>query len=219
MVDAAPMTAEGTFDHEFVAAFDELLRWRRDVRRFRADPLQAGLLDEILASAELSPSVGNSQPWRWVDVRSSEPRSRIAESFARCNAEALAGYRGDRARDYATLKLSGLDDAPVHIAVFCDAEPQQGAGLGRRTMPQTLEYSVVTAISTFWLAARARGVGVGWVSILDPDDVCHALDVPDDWTLVAYLCVGYPQKVDATPELERLGWQERTDPHVRHLIR
>ncbi|WOC14050.1 5,6-dimethylbenzimidazole synthase [Gordonia sp. MP11Mi] len=219
MVDRTSFSADGQFDREFVAAFDDLLRWRRDVRRFRTDPLEPGLLDQVLASAELSPSVGNSQPWRWVDVRSPERRARVASSFARCNATALAGYDGDRARDYATLKLSGLDDAPVHLAVCCQSEPDQGSGLGRRTMPQTLEYSVVTAIATFWLAARSRGVGVGWVSILEPDEVTAVLDVPDDWTLVAYLCVGYPASLDSTPELERLGWQRRTDPHARYAVR
>ncbi|MCF8587843.1 5,6-dimethylbenzimidazole synthase [Gordonia liuliyuniae] len=219
MVERTSSTGAGSFDREFVAEFDELLRWRRDVRRFRTDPLEPGVLDEILASAELSPSVGNSQPWRWVEVRSPGPRALVKATFERCNSAALAGYDGARARDYATLKLSGLDDAPVHLAVFCRPDPDQGAGLGRRTMPQTLEYSVVMAVSAFWLAARARGVGVGWVSILEPGDVVAALDVPDDWALVAYLCVGYPESLDETPELERLGWQKRTDPHARYETR
>ncbi|MCF8610543.1 5,6-dimethylbenzimidazole synthase [Gordonia sp. HY285] len=219
MVERTSSTGAGGFDREFVAEFDELLRWRRDVRRFRTDPLDPGVLDEILASAELSPSVGNSQPWRWVEVRSPARRALVKATFERCNSAALAGYDGDRARDYATLKLSGLDDAPVHLAVFCRPDPDQGAGLGRRTMPQTLEYSVVMAVSAFWLAARARGVGVGWVSILEPGDVVAALDVPDDWVLIAYLCVGYPESLDETPELERLGWQKRTDPHARYETR
>ncbi|GAC78362.1 cob(II)yrinic acid a,c-diamide reductase [Gordonia malaquae] len=210
---------DGTFSAEFVDELDELLRWRRDVRRFRPDPLADGVLDEILASAELSPSVGNSQPWRWVQVVSDAPRAAVKANFERCNAEALDGYRGEKAKMYTGLKLAGLDDAPVHLAVFCVPEPDQGAGLGRRTMPQTLEYSVVTAISTLWLAARARGVGVGWVSIVEPDAVARALDVPGDWILVGYLCVGYPETLEQTPELERLGWQARTSPEVRYEVR
>lgn len=218
MVDRIASPSDGTFDRRFVDDLDELLRWRRDVRRFRTDPLAPGLLDEVLASAELSPSVGNSQPWRWVEVRSAEPRASVTASFERCNAEALDGYRGDRARAYAGLKLSGLRDAPVHLAVCCAAAGDQGHGLGRRTMPQTLEYSVATAVSTLWLAARARGVGVGWVSIVDPDDVTDALGVPDDWSLVAYLCIGYPEADDDVPALERAGWQARTDSQTRYRV-
>ncbi|GEE02923.1 5,6-dimethylbenzimidazole synthase [Gordonia spumicola] len=212
-------SSDGVFSEAFVEEFDDLLRWRRDVRRFRTEPLADGLLDEILASAELAPSVGNSQPWRWVNVVSPERRRAVADTFTRCNDDALRGYRGERAKSYAGMKLAGLDDAPVHLAVFCVPDPDQGSGLGRRTMPQTLEYSVVTAISTLWLAARARGVGVGWVSIVDPHDVARALDVPGDWVLVGYLCVGYPEAVDSTPELERLGWQARTPPGVRYEVR
>ncbi|WP_132994399.1 5,6-dimethylbenzimidazole synthase [Gordonia zhaorongruii] len=206
------------FETDFIAEFDELLRWRRDVRRFRTEPIEPGLLDEMLDSAELAPSVGNSQPWRWVEVRSTAPREKVAASFERCNAEALKGYRGDRARRYATLKLSGLRDAPIHLAVLCSPDSEQGHGLGRRTMPQTMEYSVATAVSTLWLAARARGVGVGWVSILDPDDVTAALAVPHDWALVAYLCIGYPEADDDVPALQRSGWQTRTDSRERRSV-
>ncbi|MGO3325890.1 5,6-dimethylbenzimidazole synthase [Gordonia sp. (in: high G+C Gram-positive bacteria)] len=218
MVDRIASASDGTFDRRFVDEFDVLLQWRRDVRRFRTDPLAPGLLDEIIASAELAPSVGNSQPWRWVDVRSAQPRAMITASFERCNAEALDGYRGDRARQYAALKLSGLHDAPIHLAAFCAVTVDQGHGLGRRTMPQTLEYSVATAVSTLWLAARARGVGVGWVSIVDPDEVIDALGVPDDWSLVAYLCIGYPESGDDVPALERAGWQARTDARTRYRV-
>ncbi|AZG44526.1 5,6-dimethylbenzimidazole synthase [Gordonia insulae] len=211
--------SEGHFDHDFVRQFDRLLRWRRDVRRFTDTPLDEDLLGELIAAAELSPSVGNSQPWRWVDVRSPAPRRAVEESFIRCNAEALAGYGGQRAQHYSTLKLAGLGEAPVHLAVFCDLDSGQGHGLGRRTMPETLTYSVVTAITSFWLAARARDVGVGWISIIDPAEVCTALSVPDTWELVAYLCVGYPEREDVVPELEQSDWQARTDPADRYIVR
>ncbi|WP_417935241.1 5,6-dimethylbenzimidazole synthase [Gordonia phthalatica] len=210
---------EGHFGDQFIEAFDELLRWRRDVRHFKTDPIDDDVVEGILRSAELSPSVGNSQPWRWVDVRSPEPRAVVKETFMRCNADALNGYRGERAQKYLSLKLAGLDQAPVHIAVFCEDGTAQGHGLGRQTMPETLAYSVVTAIGSLWLAARARGVGVGWISIVEPDDVCAALDVPDGWRFVAYLCLGYPVQVESTPELERAGWQARTDPRARYFVR
>ena len=207
------------FDDDFIERFDDLLRLRRDVRRFRTDPVPEAELAAAIAGAELSPSVGNSQPWRWVRVESEAPRDAVRRSFRRCNEEALGGYRGERAQTYASLKLAGLDDAPVHLAVFAAADPEQGHGLGRRTMPETLAFSVVTAVSNLWLAARARGIGVGWVSIVDPDEVTTALDVPGDWRLIAYLCLGYPEIESDTPELELVGWQGRTDPAARMLIR
>lgn len=102
-----------TFDASFIENLDTLFAWRRDVRHFRADPLEPELLDELLARAELAPSVGNSQPWRWVRVDSAQARVRIRRNFVACNAEALDGYAGERKRAYAALKLSGLDDAPA----------------------------------------------------------------------------------------------------------
>ena len=114
---------------------------------------------------------------------------------------------GERADRYAQLKLAGLDDAPVHYAVFADHGTCQGHGLGRRTMPETLDYSVASSIMLFWMAARAEGIGVGWVSILDPAKITELLDVPVQWRFIAYLCVGWPQEHEVTPELESQGWQ------------
>ncbi|TYQ14191.1 UNVERIFIED_ORG: cob(II)yrinic acid a,c-diamide reductase /5,6-dimethylbenzimidazole synthase [Gordonia westfalica J30] len=211
--------SDGTFDDAFVDDLNRLFRWRRDVRRFSREPLEPHLLPEILEAAELSPSVGNSQPWRWVEVQTKAAREAVRDSFVRCNAEALDGYTGERAQKYSSLKLAGLDDAPVHLAVFCEPDVDQGHGLGRHTVPETLEYSVVTAITTLWLAARARGVGIGWVSILEPNEVAATLAVPPNWKLVGYLCIGYPERENDVPELERVGWQSRTDSEKRHLIR
>jgi 5,6-dimethylbenzimidazole synthase len=122
---------------------------------------------------------------------------------------ALENYFGEQRANYLKLKLQGLEDAPVHLAVFADEATQAGSGLGRQTMPQTLQYSVVVAIQTLWLAARAEGLGVGWISILEPEIVRGMLDVPDAWTLVAYLCIGRPVEEHLDPELERHQWQER----------
>jgi len=102
---------------------------------------------------------------------------------------------------------SGLREAPVHLAIFCDHATEAGAGLGRKTMPEMLDYSVVAAVHTFWLAARAQGLGAGWVSIIDPGQVSNALEVPLAWKLIAYLCVGFPQEEHLDPELERHDWQ------------
>ena len=194
---------------EFRAAFAELLAWRRDVRRFRTDPLPDGLLQGLVQAAALAPSVGLSQPWRFVRVKSEPARTALRANFARCNADALAGYQGEDARLYAELKLAGLDDAPEQLAVFCDRGTAVGRGLGRRTMPETLDYSVVTAVHGLWLAARTHGVGVGWVSILDPDAAARDLGAPDGWKLIAHLCVGFPEASSEEPELQRAGWERR----------
>lgn len=198
------------FPDAFWADFETLVRWRRDVRRFRSDPLPEEVLRNLLTIADLSPSVGNSQPWRLVLVESGAKRAEIVRQFEAENAIALAQYQGDRAETYASLKLAGLKEAPVHLAVFCDNNPEQGHGLGRLTMPETLAYSVVGMIQTLWLAARARGVGLGWVSILDPQMMAGLLDVPADWAFIGYLCLGYPEEEHEDPELERAGWQART---------
>jgi 5,6-dimethylbenzimidazole synthase len=118
---------------------------------------------------------------------------------------------------YSRLKLAGLRESPVHLAVFCDRTTSTGKGLGRQTMPQTLQYSAVMAICILWIAARARGVGVGWVSILEPEVVTRALEVPESWELIAYLCVGYPLSDDDKPALMRFGW-EKCDPRAATLL-
>lgn len=200
---------EPQFDPAFRAQLQTLLEWRRDVRAFRREPLPDGALDRLIAMAALAPSVGLSQPWRFVTVDAPARRAAVRASFASCNAAALAGQAGARAALYARLKLAGLDDAPAQVAAFVDPDPPRGHGLGQGTMPETLAYSVVTAVHTIWLAARAEGIGVGWVSILDPGAVARALDVPAAWRLVAYLCVGHPAAADDVPALARAGWEER----------
>ncbi|MET0348134.1 MAG: 5,6-dimethylbenzimidazole synthase [Methyloceanibacter sp.] len=204
-------TGEGApeFGPEFRERLYDLLKWRRDVRRFKRTSLPAGTIERLIAIACLSPSVGLSEPWRFVIVEDEGRRAAIRASFEDCNKDALAMQTPDRAALYARLKLAGLDDAPCQIAVFADRATAQGAGLGRLTMPETLDYSVVNAIHTLWLAARAEGIGVGWVSILDPKRIAAILDVPADWIFIGHLCVGYPQASDDRPALERAGWERR----------
>ena len=199
------------FDAAFRQAFRDLVLWRRDVRRFRRDPIDPALMHSLLELASHAPSVGHCQPWRFVLVESAERRELVKSSFARANAKALENYDGEQQAQYARLKLEGLEAAPVHLAVFADEATQVGSGLGRRTMPETLHYSVVGAVQTLWLAARAEGLGMGWISILEPEIVRAALDVPASWTLVAYLCIGRPVEEHLDPELERYRWQPRLD--------
>ncbi len=215
---ASPPSGPG-FDADFRARLHELFVWRRDVRRFRGDPVAPGLIEELLADATLAPSVGYSQPWRFVLVETAERRAAVLENFRRSNRQALSAYAGERAKLYASLKLAGLVEAPVHLAVFCEENTAVGDGLGRQTMPETLRYSVVMAVYTLWLAARAHGLGVGWISILDAEEARRSLDVPVDWSLVAYLCIGYPEAEHAEPELARAGWEQRQDPAMSILKR
>jgi 5,6-dimethylbenzimidazole synthase len=200
------------FDDEFRRRLRQLLAWRRDVRRFRTDPLPEGTVDRLIAASCSAPSVGLSQPWRFVTVDEPTRRQAIAETFRACNAEALAAYAGEAAETYARLKLAGLADAPSHLAVFADRGTALGHGLGRRTMPEMAEYSAVTAIFTMWLVARAEGIGMGWVSILDPPRVADILDVPPEWRLIGYFCIGYPAAESEIPELEQAGWERRRAP-------
>jgi 5,6-dimethylbenzimidazole synthase len=201
-----------SFDAAFRARLRDLLIWRRDVRRFRADPLPDGTLESLIELACLAPSVGLSQPWRFVIVANQAIRAAIRQNFAACNADALSVQGSSRASLYAQLKLAGLDEAPGHLAVFADRSTEQGHGLGRRTMPEMIEYSTVTAVHTIWLAARAQGIGMGWVSILDAQAAASALDVPADWKFIGYFCLGYPQADDTVPELEQSGWEQRRLP-------
>ncbi|MEM6677477.1 MAG: 5,6-dimethylbenzimidazole synthase [Pseudomonadota bacterium] len=200
--------AEPVFDDAFRRSLTSLMAWRRDVRRFRRDPLPDGILDDLLAQAATAPSVGLSEPWRFVLVESAPARATVRASFERENATALAERDSDAAL-YAGLKLAGLDAAPVQIAAFCADDTAKGRGLGVRTMPEMRAYSVVCAVMQLWLGARAHGIGLGWVSILDPAEVARACRADPDWRLIAYLCLGYPEDTHLDCELERAGWEHR----------
>ena len=205
--------AKPEFDEDFLGSLYRLLTWRRDVRRFRRDPLPEGTVERLIEIACLAPSVGLSQPWRFVLVDEASRRTAIKACFEACNAEALTTQAEDKAALYARLKLAGLDAAPCQLAVFADHGTLQGSGLGRLTMPETIDYSAAIAIHTLWLAARAEGIGVGWVSILDPTRMIEILGVPADWFFIGYLCIGYPEAQDDTPALERAGWEHRRLPN------
>jgi 5,6-dimethylbenzimidazole synthase len=201
--------APGQFSPDFREDLARLMRWRRDVRRFRTDPVAKDALARSLAAFSLAPSVGLSEPWRILSVESPDKRLACHENFREANALALSGQAGDRAALYTRLKLSGMAEAPVQLAVFCDETTPKGGGLGATTMPETRAYSVVGAITLFWLALRAEGLGLGWVSILDPDRLTQDLDVPAAWRFIGYLCIGRPEEEDEVPELEREGWETR----------
>ena len=198
------------FSREFRDEFYELMRWRRDVRRFQTKPVEEALLTRCLDAFSLAPSVGLSEPWRILRVDSSKARHKAKVNFQETNAKALTTYTAKDAENYASLKLAGMENAPIHLAIFCDDATPKGKGLGAATMPEMRRYSVVSAITLFWLACRAEGLGLGWVSILDAPRLTRDLDAPNDWSLIGYFCLGYPETDDSTPELERHNWETRT---------
>jgi 5,6-dimethylbenzimidazole synthase len=199
----------GQYSAAFQTELLDLMAWRRDVRHFRTDPVEAAVLNRCLKAFSMAPSVGLSEPWRIIDVQSAGARAAVIANFTAANTAALQRYSDEKAGVYARLKLAGLQDAPVHLAVFCDTQTQKGAGLGAATMPEMRAYSVVGAINMLWLALRAQGLGLGWVSILDPDQLARDLAVPQGWLLIGYLCIGWPKDHDITPELQRAGWETR----------
>ena len=201
--------ANPEFDTEFREQLDLLLERRRDVRRFLTTPIDEELLSNCLGSFAKAPSVGLSEPWRIVRVKSDQSRAAALLNFQSANADALAGYSGDKSKIYANLKLSGIQESPVQLAIFCDEETTKGAGLGAGTMPEMRRYSCVSAIMQFWLVLSSHGLGLGWVSILEPEQLKSDLNVAESWSLVAYLCVGWPETYGDTPELQLAGWEGR----------
>ncbi|ETD81929.1 5,6-dimethylbenzimidazole synthase [Rhodobacter capsulatus] len=196
------------FEQTHRDALTEVLRWRRDVRHFRPDPIDEAVIDRLRAVMDMAPSVGNARPWRVIRVDSPALRAEVLANFNAARAAAGSAYAGEQAEAYATLKLQGIDQAPLQLAVFTHRDPAAGHGLGRASMPVTLQQSTAMAIHTLWLAARAENLGLGMVSVLDPKAVERLLNAPPDWEFVAWLCIGVPEFTDDTPLLHRAGWQE-----------
>ncbi len=183
---------------------------RRDVRRgFIDKPMSEELLRRLLSAAHCAPSVGLMQPSRFIVVRDFGVRNAIHEAFLQANEQATATYSGERREQYANLKLEGILEAPQNLCILSDPHSGRGHRLGRHTMPETAIYSTVCAIQNLWLAARAEGVGVGWVSILDPARLREILQIPEHIVPVAYLCLGFVDRFPEEPELQRSGWETR----------
>lgn len=183
---------------------------RRDVRsHFLADPIPDDVLRRILDAAHHAPSVGFMQPWDFVVIRDRAVREAVHRNFEASSRRAAEQYPDERRKQYDSLKLAGILEAPVNICITCDRSRPKGNGLGRQTDSSVDLYSTVCAVQNLWLAARAESLGVGWVSILDFDELRTTLGIPPAITLVAYLCVGYVSQFGAQPELEERGWEKR----------
>jgi len=208
------MPEDMAFNESDRAAVYRAIGARRDVRRGFVDrPLPDELLKRLLAAAHCAPSVGLMQPSRFIVIRDLVTRTAVHSIFHEANEKAAATYSGEQGEQYAALKLEGILEAPQNLCIVCDTQTMRGHKLGRHTMPETAVYSTVCAVQNLWLAARAEGVGVGWVSILDPERLRALLHIPDHILLVAYLCIGYVDGFAAEPELERSGWEKRIPLH------
>jgi 5,6-dimethylbenzimidazole synthase len=200
-------------DHAFSdgerAALYRAIRERRDIRRFRSDPLLPATLARILDAAHHAPSVGFMQPWNFLLIRDSHTRGLVHAAFRRANADALERFTGQRQEQYASVKLEGILESALNICVTCDRERFGPVVLGRTCQPDMDLYSTVCAVQNLWLAARAEGVGVGWVSILHAEELAAILSLPPHVVPVAYLCLGYVDEFPPAPELQTAGWLPR----------
>ncbi|MBA0050762.1 nicotinate-nucleotide--dimethylbenzimidazole phosphoribosyltransferase [Streptomyces sp. AJS327] len=213
--DAEPVAAErgapapGFADDER-AAVHRLMRERRDIRNgFRADPIPHEVLLRVLEAAHTAPSVGHSQPWDFVVIRSEETRRAMHELAQRQREAYAQSLPKARAKQFKELKVEAILDTPVNIVVTADPTRGGRHTLGRHTQPQMAPYSSALAVENLWLAARAEGLGVGWVSFFDEREMVRALELPEHLEVVAYLCVGYVDEFPPEPELAQAGWSKR----------
>jgi 5,6-dimethylbenzimidazole synthase len=185
----------------------EIIKARRDVRgnRFISKPIEDEKLHLILEAAISAPSVGYSQPWKFIIIRDEETKNRLVENFTYENSKAKEIFKEREL--YNSLKLEGIKEAPINIAVLY--EPKKEDVLGMTSMKKMGEYSVVCAVQNMWLMARALNIGIGWVSILDEKKVLQSINAPKNSQLIAYLCVGYVDKFYEESELRTLGWEEQ----------
>jgi nicotinate-nucleotide--dimethylbenzimidazole phosphoribosyltransferase len=200
--------AGGRFDDRERAAVWRAIEQRRDIRRFRPDPIPTELVDRILEAAHLAPSVGLMQPWRFVVIRDGQTKASM-HALAQRERLIQADHFDDRTRAFLDLKIEGIREAPLSICVCCDRGSESEEVLGRHTIRDTDLYSTCLAIENLWLAARAEGIGVGWVSFYREPDVQALLGLPPQVVPVAWLCIGYPDERPHRPGLEAAGWRQR----------
>ncbi len=201
---------ETDFSEEQRAGLYHAIVNRRDVRgQFVADPVPDAVLARVLTAAHFAPSVGFMQPWSFLLISDPAVKARVHEDFTAANAEAAAMFEDDRQATYRRLKLEGIREAPLNLCVTCDRDRAGPVVLGRTHMPTMDLYSTVCAVQNLWLAARAEGLGVGWVSILHPDRLRDVLEIPERVVPVAYLCLGYVSHFNTKPDLETAGWRAR----------
>lgn len=200
----------GPFSESEIDAVYRAIHSRRDVRNeFLPDPVSDAVLKRLLAAAHAAPSVGYMQPWNFTIIRDEANRRAVHALFHDANLEASDLLKGEQKRRYMALKLEGILKAPVNICITCDRKRGGDFVLGRTHNANMDLYSTVCAVQNFWLAARAEGIGVGWVSIFDHDRLKAHLGIPETVEIVAYLCVGHVEQLYTSPELAVKGWREK----------
>lgn len=207
-------TSEAPSSHPFSeAARDAVYRAifsRRDVRsQFLPEVIPDEVLGRLLMAAHHAPSVGFMQPWNFLLIRSAETKARVQSLFRKANEEARDQFAEGRKDLYSRLKLEGITDAPINLCITCDRERTGQTVLGRTHIKEMDLYSTVCAVQNLWLAARAEGIGVGWVSIFHQHELKEALGIPENIVPIAYLCLGYVSEFLDRPELEKAGWLSR----------
>ena len=206
------LAAAGSFSNDERDAVYRAIFTRRDVRsQFLPRPIPGEILDRLLLAAHHAPSVGFMQPWNFILITAPEVKQRIKAAFTRANDEAARLFQNERLSLYSALKLEGIVEAPINICITCDRERGGPVVLGRTHNRDTDIYSTVCAVQNLWLAARAEGIGVGWVSIFNDSDLRGVLGLPGHVVPVAYLCVGYVKELHQAPELETRGWRKRLE--------
>ncbi|GAC1682105.1 MAG: hypothetical protein PVS3B3_02350 [Ktedonobacteraceae bacterium] len=208
-VQGTDVSSQSDFPSPWREGVYQAIYRRRDVRHFRPDPVPADVLARILDAAHHAPSVGFMQPWSFIVIADQQTRLRVQELYERERAAAAQFFDEPRRSQYLSLKLEGILDTPLNICITCDPMRAGATVLGRNSMPETDLYSTCCAIENLWLAARAEGVGVGWVSILKLPQLREILGIPFHVVPVAYLCLGYPTRFLEQPELEKVGWRGR----------
>jgi nicotinate-nucleotide--dimethylbenzimidazole phosphoribosyltransferase len=191
------------------AALADVIAARRDVRRFRPDPVSDEILQQVLAAGHAAPSVGHSQPWRFIVVHDLALRATAAVMADRARLAQARQLDADSARHLRSLQLEGIREAPVGVVVCCDRRARPAGVLGRATFPDADLWSCACAIENIWLAARAHGLGLGWVTLFDPDELSAMLGLPDGVVTLGWLCLGWPDERPPIPGLERQGWSRR----------
>ncbi len=183
---------------------------RRDVRsQFLPDPIPPDVLTRLLEAAHHAPSVGFMQPWDFIVIESRDVRETVLALFEQENHKAAERFEGERKEHYRSLKLQGIMESPLNLCITCDRSRGGPHVLGRNSIVETDLFSTCLAVQNLWLAARAEGIGVGWVSILDQEQLSTALNLPEHVYPLAYLCLGYVSEFLDQPELEAQGWRSR----------
>ncbi|MBL4614215.1 MAG: 5,6-dimethylbenzimidazole synthase [Magnetovibrio sp.] len=213
-METTKLSQDHTDQHRFCdAARDALYHTifsRRGVRgQFTPEPVDEAMLSRVLMAAHYAPSVGFMQPWSFTIVRAHETKQKVHALFNKAHAEAADMFEGEKRETYRNLKLEGILEAPINICVTCDKDRAGPVVIGRTHIPQMDLHSTVCAVQNLWLASRAEGLGLGWVSILDQDKLKETLGIPENVEPVAYLCLGHVSYFHDKPELQKAGWRKR----------